>query len=162
MSKKFWSIRYLYKRGYVTFGDKTFASCLTLKKFNPWYTCDLSLHQVSAMSMSYFERYEHFSVPHFHFLGSHFGTDRKSLTTIIFCQNKIWSKIFGDFWQRFWFPPSRGIGLSVLFGWGKGGVQIFSLRYANISNLRLRLRHGPFKKFLLLVFCQFYTSPVVV
>ena len=29
-------------------------------KSSPWYTCNISWHQVSAMSVHYFSRYEHF------------------------------------------------------------------------------------------------------
>ena len=54
---------------YVTFGDESFAICLTTpweyytagwKKSSPLYTCYISLHQVSAMSVHYFWRFEHF------------------------------------------------------------------------------------------------------
>ena len=40
---------------------------MDLKNSSPWYTCDLSLHRVSAMSVHYFWRYKHFSERHFNF-----------------------------------------------------------------------------------------------
>ena len=46
---------------------------------------------------------------------------------------------------------------------GEGGLggQILSLKSAYISNLSLLLGLKSFKKFIWVVFCPFYTSPVV-
>ena len=43
-----------------------------LKNSSSWCTCDLSLHQVSAMSVHYFWRYEHFSERQRHFFALRF------------------------------------------------------------------------------------------
>ena len=58
-------------------------------------------------------------------------------------------------------PRSLSLGLSDLFGWGGVGVQ-FLAYISDLSDLSLQLGLTPFKKFLWLVFCLFYTSPVVV
>ena len=65
---------------------------LDLKKSRPWYTCDLSLHQVSAMSVHYLWRYEHFSERHFSFLWSDFVAFSRNLwATQIPCYNDNYS-----------------------------------------------------------------------
>ena len=64
-----------------------------LKKSSPWYTCDLSLHRVSAMSVHCFGRYEHVTEPHFHFLWSDFVACSRNLwTTQIPCNNYNYSE----------------------------------------------------------------------
>ena len=45
-----------------------------LKNSSHWNTCDLSPHRVSAMSVHYFWRYEHFSERQRHFLALRFYT----------------------------------------------------------------------------------------
>ena len=58
------------------------------KKSSPWYTCELSLYQVSAISVHYFWRYELLSERHFHFLRSDFVACSRNLwtTQTHFCQ----------------------------------------------------------------------------
>ena len=66
---------------------------LEQKNSSPWYTCDLSLHQVSAISVHYFWRYEHFTERHFHFSWSYFVACSKNLwTTQIPCINDNYSE----------------------------------------------------------------------
>ena len=69
-----------------------------------------------------------------------FGQE-KILIQIILFQKNVGQKNVGP----------KKLGLSVLFGWGRGGGQ----------NLSLQLGLKPFKRFLWLVFCLFYTYPVV-
>ena len=47
-----------------------------------------------------------------------------------FCKKKIWSVIFWWLLSQIWFHPPWGIGLTVLFGWGRwrgGAVGLKSL-----------------------------------
>ena len=68
---------------------------LDLKKFSPWYTCDTSLHRVSAISVHYFWRYEHFSERHFYFSWSDFVAFSRNLCTIQIPYNNITILILG-------------------------------------------------------------------
>ena len=82
-------------------GDTTAPRCLTplghytaeAKNSSPWYICDQSLHWVSAISVHYFWRYEHFTERHFQFSWSDFVAWSRNLwTTQMPCNDNNYSK----------------------------------------------------------------------
>ena len=89
---------------------------LEQKNSSPWYTCDLSLHQVSAMYVHYFWKYEHFSERHFHFLALKFcGNVIITILVALFCwgikaTRKLRTSISWLMYGRCTFRAARGIG----------------------------------------------------
>ena len=110
----FWEILYNWQKNcratkglmhYLTLATKHFEVVLLRKDItqleqknsSPWYTCDQSLHRVSAISVHYFWRYEHFTEHHYHFSWSDFVACNRNLwtTKIHFCQYlRTWWIIF--------------------------------------------------------------------
>ena len=86
-----------------------------LKNSRPWYTCDLSLHRVSAMSVHYFWRYEHVTENHFHFPWSDFVACSRNLwTTQIPCNDNNCSEYWGHGTQNDRIEPSVSMQILVL------------------------------------------------
>ena len=108
---------------YVTLATKLFEvvllhkdiTQLEQKNSSPWYTCDQSLHRVSAISVHYFLRYEHFTERHFHFSWSDFVAWSRNLwTTQMPCNNDNYSEYMVHGTQNDRLEPSVSTQKSVL------------------------------------------------